>query len=46
MKKIKKYQEYIKNNFLPKTVQPKSNIHSTKIMETLGNYSGKYHIPA
>jgi hypothetical protein len=32
MKKIKKYQEYIKKNFLPKTVQPKSNIKATKIM--------------
>lgn len=47
VKKMKNYYEYIKNNFLPKTHQPKrSNLHDEKFGQAIGNYSGKYHIPS
>lgn len=43
---MKNYYQYIKNNFLPKTHQPKrSPVHNQQISETLGNYAGMYHAP-
>lgn len=47
---MKNYQEFIKNNFLPKTHQPKRSnsivVHDQRIAETMGNYAGRYHAPS
>lgn len=46
LKKVRNYYQYIKENFLPKTHQPKrSPVHSSLISESMGNYAGRYHAP-
>ncbi len=42
---MKNYYEYIKNNFLPKTHQPKRSSHNDdRVGESMGNYAGRYNV--